>query len=80
MKCPIVERGNLWSPPPVERKTVKNSEAKLFLFKGAAGIRMERRLREEGSVSDGPKLNPAQVEAPRPDNIADAMVCLQTGA
>jgi len=28
----------------------------------------------------GPNWDPAQAEAPRPDTIADAMMCLQIGA
>jgi hypothetical protein len=40
---------------------------------------MEKTLRKGGLVTDS-TWDLAQREAPRPDTITDAMVCLQTGA
>jgi hypothetical protein len=39
---------------------------------------MEKNLRIGGPVT-GLNLDPAQGNAPRPNTITDAMVCLQTG-
>jgi hypothetical protein len=49
----------------------------LFLSKRTAGTKMKKKLRKR-RFSDLPKS--AQGEAPRPDTITDAMVCLQTRA
>jgi hypothetical protein len=39
-----------------------------------------RRAWGKGGPVTGPNWGPAQGEAPKPDTITDAMVCLQTGA
>jgi hypothetical protein len=59
--------------------TVKNSVTELFLSEGTAGTKMEKSMRER-RTSDRPKWDPAQVEAQGPDEVTDAVVCLQTGA
>ena len=56
----------------VERLGCQNTDPKLFLSKRTAWTKMEKRLREK-RTSD-----PSQGEAPRPDTITAAMVCLQT--
>jgi hypothetical protein len=58
--------------------TVKNSDPELFLSKRTAETKMERSLRERQS-SDRPKLGSISRDAPRPDTITDAMVCLWKG-
>jgi hypothetical protein len=57
--------------------TVKNSDPELFLSKRISETKMEKRLRE---TVTGPTWDPSQGEAPRPDTITDAIVCLQTEA
>jgi hypothetical protein len=88
MNCPTVRTCRVYSSKKTGHQvegwschpTVKNFDPELFLSARTAGTRMEKRLRERRS-SDRPKLgDPSQGEAPRPDTITDAMVCLQTGA
>jgi hypothetical protein len=55
--------------------TVKNFDPELFLFKRSKGTKVEKRLKERSS-SDWPISR----EAPSPEIITDAIVCLQTGA
>jgi len=43
----------------------------LFLFERTAGTKMLKSLRK-GCTESGPKRNPAQGEAPRPDTITKA--------
>jgi hypothetical protein len=59
--------------------TVQNSEPALFLSKWTEGTTWRRDWGKGGSVS-GPTWDLVQGEAPRPDMITDAMLCLQTGS
>jgi hypothetical protein len=58
--------------------TVKNSHPELFCLKELQRQKMEKSLRKRRS-SDRPKLSSSLGEAPRPNTVTDAMVCLQTG-
>jgi hypothetical protein len=59
--------------------TVRNSDPELFLSKRTAGTKLEKKLGKR-RFSDWPKLGSSSRIVPRPDTIADAMVCLQRGA
>jgi hypothetical protein len=59
--------------------TFKNFNPVLFLFERTTGTKLEKSLRKKRS-SDRPKLRSSSGEATKLDTIADAMVCLQTGA
>jgi hypothetical protein len=58
--------------------TVKNSDPELFLSERPTGTKMEKSLRKRMS-NDRPKLRFNSGEAPRPEGMTEAMVCLQTG-
>jgi hypothetical protein len=51
----------------------------LFLLKGTAGTKMEKRLKERQS-SDCPNWGSISRVGTKPDSITEAMLCLQTGA
>jgi hypothetical protein len=57
--------------------TVKISDPELFLSKRTKG-RKVKRLKKRLPMTD-PTWDPSQYETPRPDTVADAMLCLQTG-
>jgi hypothetical protein len=88
MKCPTVRRGNLKSPPPVNKQGLKrrddvtNSQSKFLTqkcscLKELAVTKLEKSLRESWSCPTG---HPPHGKTPRPDTITDAMMCLQMGA
>jgi hypothetical protein len=54
------------------------SDPLLFLSERTAGMKMERSPRKRRS-SKGPKWDPAQGEAPRPETITEAMEHSQKG-
>jgi hypothetical protein len=54
--------------------TIKNSDSELFLSKRTTETKMKKR-RGKGDSLTGPKWDPPQGEAPRPDTITGAMGC-----
>ena len=56
----------------------QNCDPEMFLSE-TGWMEMERSLRKRGQAT-GPKWDPAQEEAPRPDTITEAVECSQKGA
>ena len=67
--------------PPVEKwehqLIFKNFDPELFLSKTNSGTKMEQRLKKRPVSS--PTWDPFHGQAPNPDTITDAMLCLHTG-
>ena len=59
--------------------TARNSDPELSLSKGTAGTKLKKSLGKGGPVA-GPIWDSAHGEAPGPDTVTDAMVCLRAGA